>query len=36
MKASERDRFEESMKALFKAPKSPKHVPKKRKKKGKD
>ena len=30
------ERFEGAMKALFRAPKPPKHVPKKRKKKGKD
>jgi hypothetical protein len=36
MKASEREKFEELMKTLFKAPKPLKHVPKKRKKKGKD
>ena len=34
-KPSEREKFEETMRALFKAPKPPKHVPKKRKK-GKD
>jgi hypothetical protein len=35
-KDSERENFEHSMIALFKAPKPPKHKPKKRKKKGKD
>ena len=31
-----RERFEGAMKLLFKAPKPPKHEPKKREKKGKD
>jgi hypothetical protein len=31
-----RERFEQAMSVLFKAPKPPKHKPKKRKKKGKD
>jgi hypothetical protein len=34
-KSEELERFEETMRALFKAPKPPKHKPKKRKK-GKD
>jgi hypothetical protein len=33
---NEREKFEDAMHALFKAPKPPKHVPKRRKKKGKD
>jgi hypothetical protein len=35
-KSSERGNFERAMTALFKAPKPPKHVPKKRKPKGKN
>jgi hypothetical protein len=31
-----RERFDKAMTALFRAPKPPKHQPKKRKKKGKD